>query len=86
MVKVEYFYNVACTHCPAARALVREVVSRNPGIEYVEVNTYSEAGIRRGMALKLMAIPAVAVNNEVKLIGWPFEAADLQKCIDEAQA
>jgi len=75
-----------CPFCPAARNLVKEVLSANNGVDYEEVNTWTDEGIRRGMALNIMAIPAVVVNGVVKLVGWPFEAADLQKCLDEARS
>jgi len=85
MVKVEYYYSPVCPYCPAAQRIVSEVVGRYGDVEYEEVNTYTEEGIRRGLALNLMAVPAVVVNDNIKLIGFPFDAEDVVNCIEEAR-
>ena len=54
-------------------------------IEFVEVNTYTEEGIKRGIFLNLMAVPAIAIDGIIKMTGWPFEADDLINFIDEAR-
>ena len=51
----------------------------------IDVNTYTEEGIHRGMSLNLMAVPAIAINGVVKLTGWPFESEDLLTYITEAR-
>ncbi len=84
MIKIEYYFNKVCPYCPAAKNLIDQLVTKNPETELEEVDTWTEEGIKRGMALNIMAIPAVVINGEVKLVGWPFEASDLQKFIDEA--
>jgi thioredoxin 1 len=86
MIKVEYFYNPVCPYCPAAESLVKKIVEGLKDIELVYVDTFTEEGIKRGMSLQLMAVPAVAINGVVKLIGWPFDAADLLAYINEARA
>jgi small redox-active disulfide protein 1 len=85
MIKIEIFHNPVCPYCPAAESLVKKVVDSLKDIEVVYIDTFTEVGIKRGMALNLMAVPAVAINGVVKLIGWPFEAADLVGYINEAR-
>jgi len=85
MIKVEYFHNPVCPYCPAAESLVKKIVEGLNDIELVYVDTFTEEGIKRGMSLQLMAGPAVAINGVVKLIGWPFDAADLLAYINEAR-
>jgi glutaredoxin len=81
MKKVELFYSPVCPHCPKARKLMEIYKKKNPAINYIEVNTYSEAGIERGMTLRVMAVPCLAVNDEIKIIGWPFTIEDISKAI-----
>jgi hypothetical protein len=85
MIKVEYFHNPVCPYCPAAKNLVMKAVEGLKDIEVIDVDTFTDEGITRGMSLNLMAVPAVAINGVVKLIGWPFEANDLITYIVEAQ-
>jgi thioredoxin 1 len=85
MIKIEYFHNPVCPYCPAAETLVKKVIEGLKDIELVYVDTWTDEGIKRGMSLNLMAVPAVAINGVVKLIGWPFEAEDLQAYIAEAR-
>jgi glutaredoxin len=84
MIKIEYYFNKVCPYCPAAKNLIDQLVTKNADIELEDVDTWTEEGIKRGMALNIMAIPAVVINGKVKIVGWPFEASDLQKFIDEA--
>jgi len=84
-VKLEYFHNPICPYCPAARELISSVLAHHSGVEYVEVDTFTEEGIKRGMSLNLMAVPAVAVDGVIKLTGWPFEAGDIEAVISEAE-
>ena len=85
MIVIEYLYNPVCPYCPAAKSLLTKVIEGLNDIELINVDTYTEEGITRGMSLKLMAVPAIAINGVVKLTGWPFEAEDLLTCIDEAR-
>ncbi len=84
-MKLEYFHNPVCPYCPAARSLIADVLAHHSGVEYVEVDTFTEEGIKRGMSLNLMAVPAVAVDGVIKLTGWPFEAGDVEAAIAEAE-
>ena len=84
MVRVELFFSPVCPHCPSARKLVSAVAERYPRVEFVEVNTYTEEGIERGMSIRVMAVPTVAVDDEIKLVGWPFEEKDLVNLIESS--
>jgi thioredoxin 1 len=85
MIKVEYFHNPVCPYCPAAKTLITKVLQGLKDVEIVEVDTFTDEGIARGMSLNLMAVPAVAINGVVKLTGWPFEERDLLAYIKEAR-
>jgi thiol-disulfide isomerase/thioredoxin len=84
VVRVELFCSPVCPSCPSARKLVSVVVERYPHVEFVEVNTYTEEGIERGMSMRVMAVPTVAVDDEIKLVGWPFEEKDLVSLIESS--
>ena len=71
MVRVELFCSPVCPHCPSARKLVSAVVERYPHVEFVEVNTFTDEGIERGMSMRVMAVPTVALDYENKLVGYP---------------
>jgi small redox-active disulfide protein 1 len=86
MVKVEVFFSPVCPHCPQARKLVSKVAPDYPEVDFEEVNTYTDAGIKRGMSMKVMAVPTVAIDDEIKLVGWPFTESDLTKHIEEAMS
>ena len=81
MSKVELFYSPVCPHCPHARELLEKYQADNPWFEYSEVNTYTEEGVDRGMSLNVMAVPSVVVDDEIKLVGWPFTVDDLVKVV-----
>jgi len=85
MVKIEVYFSPVCPHCPGAKKLVAEVASRYGDIvEVEEVNTYTPEGIKRGMANRVMSVPAVFVEGEQKFVGFPFKEEDLVASIDEA--
>jgi small redox-active disulfide protein 1 len=84
MIKVEYFHNPVCPYCPAAKTLITKVLKEFKDVELVEVDTFTDEGITRGMSLNLMAVPAIAINGVVKITGWPFEEWDLLAYIKEA--
>ena len=85
MIKIEYFHNPVCPYCPAAKTLVTKVLEGLKDIELVDVDTFTDEGIARGMSLNLMAVPAIAINGIVKITGWPFEERDLLACIEEVR-
>jgi predicted DsbA family dithiol-disulfide isomerase len=80
-MRVELFFSPVCPYCPHARELLQKYKLDNPGFDYVEVDTYTEKGIERGMSLQVMAVPCLVVDDEIKLSGWPFTAEDIAKAI-----
>jgi len=34
--------------------------------------------------MRVMAVPTVAVDDEIKLVGWPFEEKDLVSLIESS--
>lgn len=81
MKKVELFYSPVCPYCPIARELIKQYKTDHSGFEYVEVDTYTEAGIERGMSLQVMAVPCLVVDDVIKLSGWPFTVDDVTKAV-----
>jgi small redox-active disulfide protein 1 len=86
MVKLEIFYSPVCPYCPLARKMIREVAEKYPQLNVLEVNTYTEKGIERGMSMQIMAVPTVAIDDDIKLVGWPFTEEDLVKEIERSLA
>ncbi len=81
MKHVELFYSPVCPYCPLARELLKQYRADNPGFVYEEVDTYTEAGIERGMSLEVMAVPCLVVDDEIKISGWPFTVDDVTKVL-----
>jgi len=62
---------------------VSEVASRYGGeVELEEVNTWTKEGMERGMAYRLQAVPTVAIDGEIKFVGFPFPESDLVEGIE----
>ena len=61
--------------------ILKQYKANNPGFDYEEVDTYTEAGIERGMSLEVMSVPCLVVDDEIKLSGWPFTVEDVTKAI-----
>lgn len=80
-MRVELFYSPVCPYCPHARELLKQYQQDNPSFEYIEIDTYTEEGIERGMSLQIMAVPSLVVDDEIKLSGWPFTVEDISKAI-----
>ena len=60
---------------------MKQYKSEHEGFDYIEVNTFTEEGIERGMSLQVMAVPCLVVDDEIKYSGWPFTADDITKAI-----
>jgi len=78
---VELFFSPVCPFCPHARELLSKYKKEHPGFNYLEVNTFTEEGIERGMSLQVMAVPCVVVDSEIKLTGWPFTEKDVEEAL-----
>ncbi|MCW4050172.1 MAG: thioredoxin family protein [Candidatus Bathyarchaeota archaeon] len=84
MVKLEVFLSPVCPYCSQVRELVSRVASRYPDVEVVDVDTYTDEGIERGMSMMVRAVPTIAIDDEIKLVGWPFTEGDLVEHIEAA--
>ena len=85
MVKIEVYFSPVCPHCSGAKKLVADIASRYGGrVEVEEVNTYTDEGMRRGMANMVMAVPTVFVDGESRFVGFPFKEEDLVASIEAA--
>jgi thioredoxin 1 len=82
-MRVELFLSPVCPHCPAARKVFYAVAEKHPADSFEEVNTYSDAGIERGMSFQVMAVPTVTVDGVIKIVGWPFDEGDLEKAMED---
>ena len=80
-MKAELFYSPVCPYCPHARELLKQYQQDNPGFQYVEVDTFTEEGIERGMSLQVMAVPCLVVDDEIKLSDWPFTTEDIFEAV-----
>lgn len=85
MVKIEVYFSPICPHCPGAKSLIAKVASKFDGeVEVEEINTFTEEGMKRGMANKVMAVPTVFIDGEQKFVGYPFSEEDLEASIRTA--
>lgn len=82
MKHVELFFSPVCPYCPHARELLKQYKVDHSGFDYEEVDTYTEAGIKRGMSLEVMAVPCLVVDDVIKLSGWPFTVDDVTRALE----
>lgn len=71
-VKIELFYTPGCPVCPMAKRLVRDILPEfGPAadIEVEEVNAWIQ--MDRAANYGLTAVPAIAINGELKFMGLP---------------
>ncbi|MGN0093032.1 MAG: MJ0307 family thioredoxin [Methanobrevibacter sp.] len=71
MTKVEVFVSSTCPHCPSAIRVVEEAKQQVPDLDVeirnIEDNENREAAINYG----IMAVPTIAINNNVEFVGAP---------------
>ncbi|UCD45373.1 MAG: thioredoxin family protein [Candidatus Bathyarchaeota archaeon] len=85
MVKIEVYFSPICPHCPGAKSLITKVASKFDGkVKVEEINTFTEEGMKRGMANNVMAVPTVFIDGEQKFVGYPFSEEDLEASIRTA--
>ena len=70
--KVEVFTSPTCPHCPGAVKLV-EAAKKELGdnLDVTIYNTMTEEGRKLAIDYGIMAVPAIAIDGEVKFIGAP---------------
>ena len=70
VVKVEVFTSDSCPHCPAAVNVAneaKEVLGDAADI----CNIASEENRQKAISLGIMAVPTIAINDEVAFVGAP---------------
>lgn len=69
-IKLEVFTSPTCPYCPMAKEVAEEAKGNfgdSIDIEYVDITTDRQRAIDYG----LMAVPAIAINGEIKFVGAP---------------
>lgn len=81
VVKLEVFTSPSCPYCPMAKEVAEEARGKfgdSIEIEYVDITKDRDRAISYG----LMAVPAIAIDGEVKFVGAP-SLEDLEASIKE---
>ena len=73
--KVEVFTSPTCPHCPAAVQVVDEAKAKLGDAIDVELKSIADEEGRQAA----MAVPAIAINNEIQFIGAPSLEELLEK-------
>lgn len=71
-IKVEVFVSDTCPHCPGAVEVAneaKEVLGDKMDVEILNIG--DEANRQKALDYQIMAVPTVAVNNEVFSLGAP---------------
>lgn len=70
VIKLEVFTSPTCPYCPMAKEVAEEAKGKfgdSIDVEYVDITKDRERAINYG----LMAVPAIAIDGEVKFVGAP---------------
>ncbi len=70
VIKLEVFTSPTCPYCPMAKEVAEEAKGKfedSIEIEYVDITKDRERAIEYGLA----AVPAIAMNGEIKFVGAP---------------
>ena len=81
VVKLEVFTSPSCPYCPMAKEVAEEARGKfgdSIEIEYVDITKDRDRAIEYG----LMAVPAIAIDGEIKFVGAP-SLEDLEASIKE---
>lgn len=72
VVKVEVFTSDSCPHCPAAVNVANEAKEvLGADVDIIICNINSQENIQKAQALGIMAVPTIAINDEVAFLGAP---------------
>ena len=78
--KVEVFTSPTCPHCPAEVQVVDEAKAKLGDAIDVELKSIAdEEGRQAAINYGIMAVPAIAINNEIQFIGAPSLEELLEK-------
>ncbi len=72
MVKVDVFTSDSCPHCPGAINVAneaKEVLGADMDLSICNIN--SEGNRQKALDLGIMAVPTIAINDEVAFVGAP---------------
>lgn len=70
--KVEVFTSPTCPHCPGAVKLVEQAKEElGDALDVTVYNTMEEEGRKLAIGYGIMAVPAIAIDNELKFVGAP---------------
>ena len=72
VVKVEVFTSDSCPHCPAAVNVANEAKEvLGDAADIIVCNIASEENRQKAIGLGIMAVPTIAINDEVAFVGAP---------------
>ncbi|WP_297981456.1 MJ0307 family thioredoxin [uncultured Methanobrevibacter sp.] len=71
-IKVEVFTSPTCPHCPGAKQVVAQAKEElGDAIDVIQFDIAEEEGRQKAINYGIMAVPAIAINDEVKFVGAP---------------
>lgn len=72
VVKVEVFTSDSCPHCPGAINVANEAKEvLGADVDIIICNINSEENRQKAIGLGIMAVPTIAINDEVAFVGAP---------------
>jgi len=78
--KVEVFTSPSCPHCPGAIRVVEEAKEKLGDKIKVELMDISDPEKReKAISYGVMAVPAIAINDEIQFVGAPTLEQLLEK-------
>ena len=79
-IKVEVFVSDSCPHCPGAVVVAeeaKEVLGDQMDVEILNIGISENR--QRALDYQIMAVPTIAVNNEVAFVGAPTKEQLIEK-------
>ena len=79
-IKVEVFVSDSCPHCPGAVVVAneaKEVLGDQMDVEILNIGV--DENRQRALDYQIMAVPTIAVNNEVAFVGAPTKEQLIEK-------
>lgn len=79
-IKVEVFVSDTCPHCPGAVEVAneaKEVLGDKMDVEILNIGISENR--KRAIDYQIMAVPTIAVNNEVEFVGAPSKEQLIEK-------
>ena len=79
-IKVEVFVSDTCPHCPGAVVVAneaKEVLGDKVDVEVLNVG--DDSNRQKALDYQIMAVPTIAVNNEVAFVGAPSSEQLIEK-------